>query len=465
MGFDPGSFRDPAARVVRHQGSVYRLLTQVALDDWLLLSAKDFFRVRTQDGSIVGTRRVELHEAQAQPGDDRWAAALRHDTIPFVSYPYEWAYSMLRDGAALQLELLLDALAEGMTLKDGTAYNIQWQGCDPVFIDTPSFEKFEAGSAWAGYRQFCETFLYPLMLSAYRQLPFQLLLRGRLDGIEPEVCRAALSLRDYLRPGVLKHVLLHANLDRRHRNDSQNVRTDMRRMEFNSEVVATNARSMLRLVRGLPVPAVSSEWSEYVKLTHYDEEARVQKDRFVSAVTEARPRAMVWDLGSNTGKYSRMAARNAESVVAFDSDSASIELLYRQLKADGTSNILPLQLNLVDPSPGLGWRGRERLPIEKRATPDLVLCLALVHHVALGSNIPLAEFIDWLASLGAELVIEFVDKEDPMAQRLLRNKGDIFPGYDRAQFEQCLGACFDDVHSQVIQGGLRVLYHAQPRKP
>jgi len=164
---EPGSFRDRNNLVFYGSGSVYRGLSKQAFENWETLNSKAFFREYTKKGLIIGTENIDLRKENLSTAvADNWFAFLKHQSVPFISYPYEWSFGMLKDAALVQLDLLSSSLAEGMILKDSTPYNIQWQGSSPVFIDIPSFEKLNAGEPWAGYRQFCEMYLFPLMLTA-----------------------------------------------------------------------------------------------------------------------------------------------------------------------------------------------------------------------------------------------------------------------------------------------------------
>jgi hypothetical protein len=368
---------------------------------------------------------------------------------------------MLQDAALLQLDVLIAALGDGFVLKDGTPYNVQFVGGRPMFIDTASITRLTPGTPWEGYRQFCELCLYPLMLQAYKDIDFHAWLRGRLDGIRPDQARAVFSLRDLRKPGVLTHVVMQAALDRRAAGADRDVKRELSRAGFSTALVVENARRLRRLVAGLTWGRSSSTWSEYTSTHSYEAADLEAKKAFVHDAVHERPRDVVWDLGSNTGTFARIAAAHADYVVAVDADELSVERMYRSLKADGPPNVLPLVGNVADPSPGLGWLGRERLPLADRSRPSLVLCLALVHHVALSANVPLGEFIRWLGSLGADVVIEFVSKEDAMSRRLLRNKEDVFPDYTLPAFEEVLGRHFSIARRQPLGGGTRTLFYAR----
>jgi ribosomal protein L11 methylase PrmA len=448
-----GSFRDPDSRVYLDDGAVYRVLSEDGWRDWEALSATPL----VHHDRLVATEPVELDdlpELTAGPA----AGVLKHERIPFVSYPYEWPFSMLKDAALLQLDLGRRALQYDLTLKDASAYNVQFRGARPVFVDVGSFERLREGEPWAGYRQFCMLFLYPLMLQAYKGVPYHAWLRGSLDGITPAEARALLSARWR---GVLTHVVLHARLEARYA-DARDVRRDLKRAGFGKALLDANLRKLQKLVNRLDFKPGQTAWTEYGRTNTYSDEEAARKAEFVRAAAARRPGGRVWDLGCNDGTYSRVAAEHAGTVVAVDADHATVDGLYRALRDEQREDILPLVMSVTDPSPDLGWRGLERARLERRGTPDLVLALALIHHVVITGNVPVREFLDWLRSLESALVIEFPDRDDPMVQRLLSGKVEkANPDYDRETFERALGERFEIERTERLAS--RTLYEARPR--
>jgi len=457
---EPGSFRDRTARVFYHDGHIFRGLSATALKEWQALSATSLYRRFAENGAIVTTRQREIGSLPFRL-DEPWAAVLEHERLPFVSYPYEWSFEMLRDAALLQLDLVLAGLDEGIGLKDASAYNVQWKGATPVFVDIGSFYKRAEGEPWVGYRQFCQMFLYPLLLQAYRDVPFQAWMRGNIDGMDAEVCLNLLSARDYFRGGVLAHVYLQAKAQKAYNSTTRDVRAELNKAGFDTRIIKTNAEGLRKLVASLEWKPKQSTWSDYLKCGHYEAADAEQKRQFVRDVVATRPWNMTWDIGCNVGVFSRIAAERSASVVAMDADHLAVDKLYRALKAEHVPNILPLVVNVTDPSPNLGWRNLERKRINERGRPDLVLALALIHHVVIGGNIPLAEFVQWLRDLGGELVIEFVTRQDPMVATLLRNKDDHYSDYTEESFERELSARFKIARRQPLGSGTRIMYHAQ----
>ncbi|MEH1016774.1 methyltransferase [Micromonospora sp. CPCC 206060] len=461
---EPGSFRDPANRVFHAGDDVLRGLREQAAQDWRALAATDFFPSLLAAGKVCGTEQVAPDLVPADDGGP-WAAVLRHERIPFVSHPAEWSFAMLRDAALLHLEILTEAVPAGFTTKDGSAWNLQFRGAEPVFIDVGSFEPAREGEPWAGYRQFCQTLLYPLLLQAHLGVDFQPWLRARVDGIEPHQMRRLFRGVRRWRSGVLTHVHLHDSLANRHATTTgREVRGQLRHAGFSREVVLATIRSLTRLVRRLDWQPPATGWSDYQSTCGYSTADRIGKERFVdAAVADAGRSALVLDLGANDGTYSRIAARHAGYVVAVEHDAAVVDRLYRRLRGEGERRILPLVMDLADPTPGVGWRSTERAGFVTRSRADVVLALALVHHLAIARNVPLALVVDWLVDLlagaGARLVVEFVHPEDPMAQRLIDNKpAGLHAEYRRDVFERLLGRRCVIQQRRELPCGTRTLY-------
>lgn len=460
---ETGSFRDPDSRVFLRGDEVIRLLSRKGAEDYAKVSETAFFRRALEDGSLVATESLASPEADELIASDGWVSALRHERIPFISYPYEWPFSMLRDAALLQLDLTAAALDEGLISKDATPYNVQWRGARPTFIDIGSFEVLEPGEPWYGYRQFCQLFLYPLFLGAYKDLPHQPWLRGSLEGITPHQCRQLMGGLDYFRRGVLTHVFLQDKLQGWHGRGSERVQGDMKRAGFQAELIQANVRRLRKLVARLRPRARSSEWSSY-GAEHYTDEDRAEKRAVVERAARARRGGTVWDLGCNDGRFSRVAAEHAGYVLAIDADETVVDRLYHQLRDEGVGNILPLCMSVADPSPGLGWRGMERQPLEGRGSPDLVLCLAVVHHLAITHNVPLPALLDWLLTLDCEVVVEFPAREDPMVGKLLANKREgVHDDYRADVFERAIKERFEVIERQDLPSGTRTLYRLLPR--
>lgn len=461
--FDPGSFRDRDSRVFLADSTVYRALSPTAFNAWQAVSEKAFFRTALERRAVVTSERVEggpAAEFALEPG----GAVLRHERIPFISYPYEWCFSMLREAALTHLDLLEQGLPEGVILKDATPFNVQFRGASPIFIDIGSFVPHEPGDAWTGYRQFCQMMLYPLMLQAYRRIDFQPFLRGRISGVSPTDFARMQSFRDWFRRGVLTHVVLHAALESRAADSDRSVSTDLKRSGFDRSLILANLRKLRSTIERMKWNERRSTWSDYDADSEPVRRDAAAKEQFVRRVVEDHPGSLAWDLGCNLGRYSRIAAEKFGTVVSMDSDHWTIERLFHDLREERNERIVPLVMNLADPSPGLGWRGRERRPLDDRGKPDLILALALIHHLVIRENLRIEEVLEWFRGLGSRLVIEFVDRDDPQVRILLRNRADGCEDYNRANFDRALAERFEIVESRPLEASARTLYHAVPRK-
>ncbi len=450
--YDRGSFRDPASRVLWKGDQVLRALSSQGWEDWQALSQSELFRRSTETGQLI--------ETEAVAGSD--PPLLAHKRIAFWSYPYEWSFSMLAAAARLQLDLLASALSEGLTLKDATPYNIQFRGTHPVFVDIGSFRPYQPGEPWLGYGQFCRQFLYPLMVQAHAGVPFQSLLRGSLGGITPAFARALLRGRKVAKPGVMFDVVLQARAERAWQDRATDLREEIKQAGFSAEMIIRNLARLRKVVDRTRWESAASAWSGYAECGHVASQ-RQAKEEAVAEVVGQRRRRLVWDLGANDGHFARLAAPHADLVVAIDADDLVIDRLYRSLAAEGPENILPLVGNLADPSPGLGWRGGERRSLWDREQPDLVLMLAVIHHLVVSANLPLEEVIDWLASLRCEVIFEWVPPDDPLARRLMLNKrpGEIHSDYQEDAFRRLIHRFFQVRIDLPIEG--RRLLHLTPR--
>jgi hypothetical protein len=461
---DPGSFRDPLSRVYVDDAAVWRGLSEAGLADFDAFAATQAYRDAQADGRLIATSVVAVDDAPVGPG---WAGALRHERVRVITYPYEWAFSMLKDAALLQLDLGRAALAEGVLTKDATSYNVQFDGARPVFIDVGSFERIVPGEPWPGYRQFCELFLNPLYLQAIADVPFQPWLRGSVHGISPTVAARALAGRKRFRRDVLTHVRLHARAEARYADADaeRDVKGELQRAGFGPKIIDAQMANLRKAVERLEWKASASTWSDYGARGHYTDADLDAKAEFVRAATSALAEPLVLDLGANDGRFSRVAVdAGASLAVAVDGDHLVVDHLYRQLRAEGEQRILPLVMDLSDPSPGIGWRGMERPPFVDRVRPDLVLCLAVIHHLALSGTVPFPEITAFLRDFDAPLVVEMPHRDDPMAARLLaRKRAGVFDHYDRPQWEAALRERFDVEEQVTLPSGTRTLYRATPR--
>lgn len=341
-----------------------------------------------------------------------------------------------------------------MTLKDASAYNVQFHHGKPVFIDTLSFDMYEEGSPWQAYRQFCQHFLAPLALMSRCDVRLNSLMRNNLDGIPLDLASVLLHKRTGLNFGLLSHIHMHAKAQKHYENAVINARkARMSRFAFLALL-----DSLASTIKNLTWTPKGTEWGEYYDHTNYTDAAAEHKHILLDQYMNLANPATVWDLGANTGVYSRTAAKHGCATVAFDIDPAAVEKHYRDCKTRGETCILPLMLDLTNPSPAIGWAHEERSSFIQRGPVDMILALALIHHLAISNNMPIDKIASFLAELCDTLIIEFVPKNDTQVQRLLTTREDIFPHYTREQFERNMQTRFTIQESAPIRDTERTLY-------
>lgn len=456
MGIALSSFRDPAGQVFLRDGDVYRSVFRPGAVDFE--AARDAgIHATLQDAGLL-IRHTEVQaDGRVPPGTFH---CLKYPRLPMVSYPWEWTFSMLKDAALLHLDIMEKILPLGFWLRDASAFNVQYDGSGLRFIDTLSIGRRPAGSPWVAYGQFCSHFLAPLALAAFRDIRTLGLWRNHIDGFPLDLVVKLLPFRRFLNPRLFMHLKLHARaqLTADRREDLKKTGTRKKPQVSDLGLVGL-IHSLRRTIEGLQWKQLSRIWDKYQSLRTYQADDVTAKARFIeNAVGRVNP-ATVWDLGANTGEYSMISASSGAFVVSIDGDPACTEGIYRHISS-GTakdSSVLPLTMDLANPSPGLGWDGKERLNLQDRGPADLVLALALVHHLVLSSYVPLSMIAAWFAELGRHVVVEFVPPADGMVQKLLRNRQDGHLPYDLEIFQSSFGHFFGILERVTLQNG-RILF-------
>jgi hypothetical protein len=453
---DPASFRDPSGVVFRRGGVAYRQINRAFESEWAHFMASGLYGELTRAGLLVPHEEVD----DIEPVDDRAALVIKPLQLDFVSYPYEWSFSQLKDAALTTLEIQERALRSGMSLKDASAYNIQFVDGRPTLIDSLSFEAAVPGVPWVAYRQFCQHFVGPLAMMAYRDVRLGRLHRAFADGIPLDLATSLLPGRTRLRPGLAAHLHLHARAQRRGERSAGRA--------SRARVSDTGRRALLdslrRTVEGLKWKPESTPWSSYTALTSYSPAAAESKARIVGEMLARVQSGRVWDIGANTGTYSAIAAAGGHRVVAFDADAGAVERLYLRVRAGEIRDILPLVVDVTNPSPASGWALHERRSLTERGPAPVVMALALIHHLAIASNVPLANVSAFLASICSELVIEFVPKDDPQTQTLLEGRRDVFPDYTLEGFKAAFKGRFSLLEEAAVTDSGRTIFRMRRRE-
>ena len=459
-----GSFRDPEGHVFVASGRVFRGVARQAADRLRAFVRSDFFRERAGAG-IVNTWEIapeEVVEAGVPAADvGAWDMWVEHEALPLVTYPYEWPFECLKQAACLTLDLLADALRNGYTLKDASAFNVQFIDSRPIFIDVLSFVEYEEGDPFLGYKQFCEQFFAPLCLTAFAGIEFNQWFRGRLDGLDLIEVSRALPLSTRCRPQVLMHVHSQAWAMRKLESASKRAGSAKKPRRIPRRNLIALADSLRRYTGGLGRER-RTYWQKYAGDNSYDDRSQASKMHIAQEFVMRTGPARLLDLGCNTGEYSKVAIdAGAGSAIGVDSDCGALDYAAGQARR-GSWPAQFLFWDIANPSPDLGWMREERMSLERRlGRVDAVFCFAVIHHLVIGRNIPLEEFVRWVCGLAPRGLIEFVPKSDPMTQGLLRDREDIFEGYDRENFERVLGEHVATVKVHDLDPSARAIFEFQ----
>jgi hypothetical protein len=450
----PSSFRDPAGYVFVDGGVVKRAVTVHGEPDYRRFIGSGLYQRLVKESLLVAHEEKDA----AIRRSPEVATVLVPEQILTISYPYEWCFGQLRDAALLTLRLEKHALEHGMTLKDASAFNVQFRGSQPIFIDTLSFEA-DHGGPWLAYNQFCRHFLAPLALMSYLGPMFHQCWKPLVDGVPLDCTSALLPRRTYLRFGLLVHIHLHARSQQRYSQCAPPPRKTPKPIVSGVDRKQALVESLQATIQGLRVSGTPTEWSDYYRHTsHYSPESEARKKEIVSRMIERARPALVYDLGGNTGEYGRLATDAGAACVCFDVDPQCVQSNYERSKAAGDLHMLPLLMDLTNPTPPLGFHLRERLSLLDRGRADLLLALAVIHHLRITGNVPFLRIAAFLADLGERLIVEYVPKQDVMVRRLLQNRKDSFFDYEDDLFLRAFQEHFVMEESVPISASGRTIY-------
>jgi len=444
------SFRDRSGFLFYWNGSLYRQINYSYKDDYDQLMNSGLYDTLIESELLIphGESKIE------PPLPEISYKVIQPELIPFISYPYEWCFSQLKDAAFTTLKIQKKALQFGMSLKDCSAYNIQFIKGRPILIDTLSFEKHREGKPWKAYRQFCQHFLSPLALMNYTDIRLNQLLRIYIDGIPLNMASRLLPLRTRFLFTILVHIHLHAKSQEHFAGRSTS--TSRRKMSHTSILgLIDNLEAAVKKLKWNPQ---GTEWNDYYEKQTYSQEALNEKTRLVSEYLDRIQPNTVWDLGSNVGLFSRTASARGVQTISFDVDPACVERNYREVVNKRETHLLPLLIDLTNPSSAMGWQHSERKSLMERGPVDTLLALALIHHLAISNNLPLKNLAAFFVEMCTSLIIEFIPKDDSQVQRLLSSREDVFPDYTQSDFEESFKKYFTILSIDKIRDSQRTLY-------
>lgn len=458
MQKEHSSFRDNSGFVFYQNGNVYRAVTNTYQQQFDNFLSSGLYAQLVEQDLIIPHKEVPAND---WPHLEKNLASqvykiLAPEKISYISYPYEWCFQQLKDAALLTLDIQLKALENNITLKDASAFNVQFHKGKPVFIDTLSFDNYEEGKPWIAYRQFCCHFLAPLALMSFVTTDLRRLSELFIDGIPLSVASKLLPRKTRFSAFYLLHIHYHAKLETKYSGDveaSKKVNSKLSKAKL-----VTIIQHLVSGIRSMKSPSKKTEWGNYYKEFSYSGKAIENKKALVKEWTSTIAPETIWDLGCNAGMFSELVQPLAKQIISFDFDHLAIEKFYGLVKEKGYKNILPLVLDLNNPSAGIGWANRERKSFTERGKTDLILALALIHHLSIANNIPFSYVAEFFADLTTWLIIEFVPKHDQQTQRLLVTREDIFTGYDQQSFEKAFQDFFTIEKQQQIAETGRTLY-------
>jgi ribosomal protein L11 methylase PrmA len=451
-GQHSASFRDPSGFLFYHDGNLYRQVNQSYSQEYEYLIESGLYEELISISRLVAHNEIDIPPYKPELS----YKVIQPEYIPFTSYPYEWSFSQLKEAALVTLSIQKRALNVGMSLKDASAYNIQFSQGKATLIDTLSFDLYKDGQPWVPYKQFCQHFLAPLALMAIKDINLLQLMRIFIDGIPLDLTSKLLPAKTRLNPGLMMHIHLHAKAQIRYADKAVGQPDQEKGMSKQAQYgLIENLRNT---IKSLNWKASGTEWGHYYEITNYTETGFQHKKQLIAEwVKEIKP-GQVWDMGANNGEFSRLASEQGIFTVSFDIDPAAVEQNYRQVKREKETHLLPLVLDLTNPSPAIGWQNRERESIVERGPADMVFALALIHHLAISNNVPFPQIAELFCELGKWLIIEFVPKSDSQVQILLQSRIDIFDHYTREDFELIFKESYTIHKKEQIQDSERYLY-------
>ena len=444
------SFRDPSGFVFSKNQKIFRQINQSYKEEYDNLMNSGLYEKLVSEKLLVSHNEITMDSILPE----KLYKIIEPEQIQFVSYPYEWSFSQLKFAALTTLKIEKIALEFGMTLKDATAYNIQFVNSQPIFIDTLSFEKYHEGEGWKAYKQFCQHFLGPLALMSNTDIRLNQLSKIYIDGIPIDLVSKLLPLKTRFMFSLLSHIYLHAKSQKHYENKKvNNKKIKMSKRSFQGLI--ENLNSSIKKLNWKPK---GTEWGNYYSETNYSDKSLIEKKNIISKMMNEINPKKVWDLGSNTGFFSCISSEKNIFTVSFDIDPAAVEKNFLQSFEKHEKNLLPLLLDLTNPSSSIGWANEERNSVLSRGPPDLILSLALIHHLAISNNVPLKKIAEFFKSNCRFLIIEFIPKSDSQVQRLLSSRKDIFDEYTQDQFEDCFKNYFTIKKIENISGSERIIY-------
>ncbi len=444
----PASFRDPAGFVFQYQQKFYRQINQCFAGQYNLFKSSGLYSQLVKEQKILAHTESDINILNHPD----WYITLLPEQLSCIAYPYEWCFEQWKAAALFTLSLVKKSVAHGMILKDATPFNIQFIGRRPVFIDSLSFEKYDAGKPWTAYRQFIECFIAPLLLAKYLSPQLLKIFQLHPAGIPLSLLEQMLPFKSRFNLNVWMHIFLPGAVAHSKKNDTASPKA------FTEKKLLHIIHNLESFVNSIHIAPAASNWNNYYEETVLSEQYVTDKKNILSQWIDELPVDTVLDMGTNTGLFAEMTADKGKFTIAVDADIACISKLYSVCRTKKINNLLPLCLDISNPSPAIGWRNEERTDFFSRVHTDLCMALALVHHLAINSHIQFDKMAELFAALSPWLIIEFVPKTDAKVLLLLQHRQDIFSSYSEENFIEAFKKKFTIINRAVPAHTGRVLF-------
>lgn len=451
------SYRDPSGHVYVENGIIKRVIFSTYFSQYKALQNTGFFQKAFQHQLLIPHEELKVSETEIH---------IQPTQIPFITYPYEWSFQQYKEAALLTLKLQKYALQHGFSLKDATAYNVAFFHGKAIFIDTLSLDFYKENTPWRAYKQFITHFLGPLVLAKYHGADFLKTMTSFIDGIPLQLLSSLLPTRTKLNPFLYTNIHLLARYE--HKHQEENVEKT-KQATLSKKGLFNIIDSLYNYIKKIKLKE-QSEWGDYYQKTNYSDTAFQQKSTIINDWIQQLNAKKIIDVGGNDGTFVRQISADITLALVGDIDNNAVDQNYYLVKKNKGAHIIPFTIDLLNPSPAIGFQNTERFSFIKRVAnfqPDVTLALALIHHLSLTGNVPFENSAQFFASISNNLLIEFPKRTDSYVQRLLNAKAEFknhFEHYQIENFEKAYSFYFELVDKRPINDSERVLYLFKKKK-
>ena len=447
---DSSSFRDDAGQIFNFKNRIFRSIKNDYIENYNFIKNQDIYQILINKNLLINSWEPKDQDLTSQ-NIDNVNKFLEHEKLENWSYPYEWTFSQLKKAAIFHLDFQLFLLEKNISLKDASAYNIQFKNNKPIFIDILSLQKLDENTPWQGHKQFCEEFLNPLVFSSYFNLPFNEIYKGNLNGISNRQIINLLGYKIFFSFSLLINVYFTESLS----GKSGVSKKKKERSYKQSQYFLIN--NLKKFIKKLKYKKNKSTWSNYSNTHSYSIESEIEKENILkSYISINKPYSLI-DIGCNDGKYSFLAKESGvKKIIALDYDMQCLE----KIELDNNEIVTPLYADLSNLSSSIGWNNKEKKSFIERFNFDFSLSFAVVHHLVISKNIPLYEVLNFIIKLSKKGLVEFIPNDDEMVKRMKMFKTKAYDDYNLENFLKILNKNCNTVKVHELKGSKRkIIYY------